>query len=393
MIENKKTVILSYLVTVLPATLSFYQLFVLYQIDIAVANIFYKNLSLILLLTSILALNTNYVYMLREGNQVVKTKSEYTILALYRIFSYLIIVVPLIIIENETFSNSIKVIIFGLFKLLIEIVNNFFRAKNLLKDLQRSIIFNVLIDFIVLCGIFYFHLLDYYTGFILGYIIYISIIWNRIQPHLGLKDLKNTSSKIIKYYLEKIGPLSISSIRENLSSQGVTYFSSSALSNNEYALLVNAIKIFSSGTILLGVLSNYYMQHIFRTGKRKFRDEILLTTAIGISLIFLKLILSFTDYFEGVGNKISWFLIFLFYLGIILNLNYTIIQGLYLKNKNFLSLYFFEFSFILTTLICFKISVFETFFLSGFYSYLVSTLILILSYEFIHRRRTQRNSI
>lgn len=369
----------SYLVTVLPAVIAFYQLYVLYEIDVHKANEFYKLSSLILLTTSVLALNTNYIFMLRVGSGLVSTKSEYSLISLYRILTYFFIVSPLIILNTVNYETALITIVFGLSKLSLELINNFFRSKNILPTLYKNVYLNTGVDFIILTSILLTESKNFFVFLIVGYIVQFALLIKRIIPFLGFNDFYKINKKqTIKFYLKKIGPLSLSSIRENLSTQGITFFGSLSFGGQEYALLVNAIKIYSSGTILLNVLNNFYMQSVFKTGIRKFKDEMLLSGIIILGTIFIKLILMYTGLFENTGNSLGWFLVVLYAFGILFNLQYIVKQGLCLKANKYLILNVFEITYISTSIICFLMGTFTSLFLASFFSYLIAFSIINL---------------
>lgn len=363
---------LGYASTVLPSLISFIQLYILYFISSTEANVFYIDISLFIMLSGILALNTGYVFIIRAGDFENKydIRNEYSVICLFRICTFFVIVIPVIILFGE--KLKIFIIVFAFFKLLIEMILIYFRATDQISRLFKIIVYIAFFDLLALILCYYFK-----ESFMLVYSITNLICFFLILPKWSLfKNLKPRMKKnIIKDYFDKIKPLSLSSIRENITGAGLIFFTSKLLNESDLELLINGIKIYSVGIILIGVYSNFYIQDIIRKG-RNLKDELFLYfSLIGLYTI-LHLILIKTEMFSNIGNELDSYLILFFVIGVLLQSRYFIFQSTRLINKSYPELYIFELSYI--------VSFFCIVFYGNFnYIFIVNFLCLTLSFTIL----------
>ena len=342
---NKRK-IFGYLTTILPALLAFIQLYLLYEFSAIEANIFFIDVSLTLFLSGVLALNTGYVFILRtkelKYNQLY---NEYLGVSLFRLATFLVIIIPAILLLSK--GQSIYVIIFAFIKLLIEIITIYFRATDQIYRLF-TVSFKVFVfDLLALSLCYYFK-----ESFIIFYSFTNFVALLIIFPYkVLLKKISIVYKKktIIKYF-DKIKPLSLSSVRENLAGSGLIYFSSILLAPDELAILINGVKVYSVGIILIGVYSNFYIQDFIRKG-RNIKDEYFLYFLLVIGYTVLQIILYQTHLFSDIAYLIPNFLLILFILGVFLQSRYFIFQSDMLIKNKYNNLYSFEIIYIICYII------------------------------------------
>ena len=144
--------------------------------------------------------------------------------------------------------------------------------------------------------------------------------------------------------------MSLSSVRENLSGSGLIFIASYTLLNNDLEKLINGTKIYSVGSILIGVYSNFYVQDLLRKG-RNIKDENILMFLLLFSYFILQLFLINTHLFSDVANKINIIFIIFYILGIVMQAKYFVYQNTMLRNNKNIELYIFESIYIITFLI------------------------------------------
>ena len=373
-----ETRIKAYILTFLPAVFSFFQLNVFVSISTISSNSFYTQYALCFMLMGILALNTNYIFIVRNSKGEVISSFEYILIICFRLFTFCIIIIP-IIIYNFDLKNSLGIIFFGLLRLFIESINNYYRALNNVNILFKNCLIIITLNTLALVYIFFTKSSFYLPLIISDLICLIFIAFPFILEIKKGLSLKINFKNLFKSYYTKIGPLSMSSIRENLSGQGVIYFASISLSPASLTILINALKVFSVGNILNSTLSNYYIQDILKNNKRKPLEEIFLGIIIFLSFVVIILILKQTQLFNNLYADLNFFYIALFYIGIIISMQYSIFQSQKIGNKNYKQIYLFELSSIIIFFIVFLYPFsLWSFFISNFISFSSSFLIIIL---------------
>lgn len=339
--NNRK--ILGYIATFIPALIGLIQLFLLYKASANEANLYFSAISLPLMLTGILAFNTGYVFILRANELSTNDAiSEYFGIVLLRLVTFFLIIVPsiLIFVKYEKFA----LILFSFLKLLIEMYSVYNRAIDRIDKVFKIVIISFIFDLIatLLCYNYRSNYIYIYTISSLASIFFIIDI-NVCKAFISSKINSSKSNE----YILKILPLSLSSIRENLTGPGLIFLSSKIISGGDLSLLINGNKIYSTGTILIGVYSNFYVQDLIRKG-RNLRDEYILFFLMIFCYTVLQVFLKYTGSFSNIGNLIPIHFIFLFIIGVILQAKYFVYQNTLLQKGENNKLYFFESVYILT---------------------------------------------
>ncbi len=339
--SNRK--ILGYVATFIPALIGLIQLFLLYKGSSSEANSYFSAISLPLMLSGILAFNTGYVFILRANKLTTNEAiSEYFGIVLLRLVTFVLIIVPSILIFIKYEKSAL--ILFSFLKLVIEIYSVFNRAIDRIDKVFKIVIISFICDLIatLLCHYYKDYYIYIYTLSSLVTIFFIIDI--RICKDFFIYKFNNLK---IKEYVVKILPLSLSSIRENLTGPGLIFLSSKILSSEDLSLLINGNKIYSTGTILIGVYSNFYVQDLIRKG-RNLRDEYILFLLMIFGYTILQIFLSYTGAFSNIGNLIPIQYILFFIIGVILQAKYFVYQNTLLKEGGYNKLYFFEIIYIVT---------------------------------------------
>ena len=321
----------------MPALIGLIQLFLLYRASSSEANSYFSAISLPLMLSGILAFNTGYVFILRANKLTTSEAiSEYFGIVLLRLVTFFLIIVPSILIFIKYQKSTL--IVFSLLKLVIEIYSVFNRAIDRIDKVFKIVILSFIFDLIATLLCFYFkdNFIYIYTLSSLATIFFIVDI--KFCKDFFTHKFDNLK---IKEYLTKILPLSLSSIRENLAGPGLIFLSSKILTGGDLSLLINGNKIYSTGTILIGVYSNFYVQDLIRKG-RNLRDEYILFLLMIFGYTVLQIFLSYTGAFSNIGNLIPFQFILFFIIGVILQAQYFVYQNTLLKNGENNKLYFFE---------------------------------------------------
>ena len=339
--SNRK--ILGYVATFIPALIGLIQLFLLYKGSSSEANSYFSAISLPLMLSGILAFNTGYVFILRANELTTNEAiSEYFGIVLLRLVTFVLIIVPSILIFVKYEKSAL--ILFSFLKLVIEIYSVFNRAIDRIDKVFKIVIISFICDLIATLLCYYYK--DYYIYiYTLSSLVTIFFIIDiRICEDFFIYKFNNLK---IKEYVVKILPLSLSSIRENLTGPGLIFLSSKILSSGDLSLLINGNKIYSTGTILIGVYSNFYVQDLIRKG-RNLRDEYILFLLMISGYTILQIFLSYTGAFSNIGNLIPIQFILFFIIGVILQAKYFVYQNTLLKEGENNKLYFFEIIYITT---------------------------------------------
>lgn len=339
--SNRK--ILGYVATFIPALIGLIQLFLLYKGSSSEANSYFSAISLPLMLSGILAFNTGYVFILRANELTTNEAiSEYFGIVLLRLVTFVLIIVPSILIFVKYEKSAL--ILFSFLKLVIEIYSVFNRAIDRIDKVFKIVIISFICDLIATLLCYYYK--DYYIYiYTLSSLVTIFFIIDiRICEDFFIYKFNNLK---IKEYVVKILPLSLSSIRENLTGPGLIFLSSNILSSGDLSLLINGNKIYSTGTILIGVYSNFYVQDLIRKG-RNLRDEYFLFLLMISGYTILQIFLSYTGAFSNIGNLIPIQFILFFIIGVILQAKYFVYQNTLLKEGENNKLYFFEIIYITT---------------------------------------------
>ena len=242
-LNNRK--LLGYILTVIPALLAFIQLFLLYKISSLEANKYFSEISLSLMLSGILSFNTGYVFIMRavELNNE-ELFNEYNGIILFRIVGFLIIILPAILLFSK--ESSFFLIIYSFCKLLIEIKSVYLRAIDKISELFKVVIIVFVVDLCVTIYCFFIaH--DFIIYYSIGSFLSLLIISNRNLFNYKINITLNKSK--FKIYFSKILPLSLSSVRENLSGSGLIFIASYTLLNNDLEKLINGTELYSVGSI------------------------------------------------------------------------------------------------------------------------------------------------
>ena len=382
-LNNRK--LLGYILTVIPALLAFIQLFLLYKISSLEANKYFSEISLSLMLSGILSFNTGYVFIMRavELNNE-ELFNEYNGIILFRIVGFLIIILPAILLFSK--ESSFFLIIYSFCKLLIEIKSVYLRAIDKISELFKVVIIVFVVDLCVTIYCFFIaH--DFIIYYSIGSFLSLLIISNRNLFNHNINITFNKSK--FKIYFSKILPLSLSSVRENLSGSGLIFIASYTLLNNDLEKLINGTKIYSVGSILIGVYSNFYVQDLLRKG-RNIKDENILMFLLLFSYFILQLFLINTHLFSDVANKINIIFIFFYILGIVMQAKYFVYQNTMLRNNKNIELYIFESIYIITFLITLITKNFNYYFIINFISFSISFTIIKIKTK-IYELRLSRN--
>lgn len=378
----------AYVLTFLPAIFAFVQLNVFTSISLSNSNYFYSQYALSFMLMGILALNTNYVFIVRNSKGEVTSSIEYILIICFRLFTFAVIITP-IIIYNYELKNSLGIICFAFNRLLLESVNNYYRALNNVDILFKNILIIIGLNTLALVFI-YFTKSSFYLPLIISDFIALLLISFAFMLEIKKEFfLKINLKSLFESYYTRIAPLGMSSIRENLSGQGIIYFASLVISQSSLAILINAHKVFSIGNILNSTVSNYYIQDVLRYNKRKPFEEIFLAITIFLSFIAIIIILKYTQLFNNLYSDLDFFYIALFYLGIIVSMQYTIFQSQEVGKKKYKLIYTFEFISIITFIIIFLYSDdLWLFFISSFLAFSLSLFIVnIVKYAYVRNKR------
>lgn len=339
--SNRK--ILGYIATFIPALIGLIQLFLLYKASSSEANSYFSAISLPLMLSGILAFNTGYVFILR-ANELTTSEaiSEYFGIVLLRLMTFVLIIVPSILIFIKYQKSAL--ILFSFLKLVIEIYSVFNRAIDRIDKVFKIVILSFLFDLIATLLCYYYKGYYIYIYTLSSLVTIFFIIDIKICRDFFIHKFDNLK---IKEYLTKILPLSLSSIRENLTGPGLIFLSSEILTGGDLSLLINGNKIYSTGTILIGVYSNFYVQDLIRKG-RNLKDEYILFLLMISGYTVLQIFLSYTGAFSNIGNLIPIHFILFFIIGVMLQAQYFVYQNLLLKKAENNKLYFFETIYIIT---------------------------------------------
>ena len=382
--SNRK--ILGYVATFIPALIGLIQLFVLYKGSSIEANTYFSAISLPLMLTGILAFNTGYVFILRASElNLNEAISEYFGIVLFRIATFVLIIVPSILVFVKYEKSAL--ILFSFLKLLIEIYSVFNRAIDRIDKVFKIVIISFIFDLIATFFCFYYK--DYYIYiYSLSSLATIFFILDvRICKDFFAHKFNNLK---IKEYVIKILPLSLSSIRENLTGPGLIFLSSKILTNGDLSLLINGNKIYSTGTILIGVYSNFYVQDLIRKG-RNLKDEYTLFFLMLFGYAILQIFLTYTGAFSNIGNLIPIQFILFFIIGVILQAKYFVYQNTLLKNGENNKLYLFEIIYIVTFFIILLTRKVNFLFIINFFCISTSFILLTLknkSYGYFQSRNS-----
>lgn len=307
------------------------------------------EVSILLGLSGFLALNFNYVLILRAAKLTsIVFDSEVFMLLIYRkIVNYSLIFVLYIF-----YDFSINSIFYFASRFSIEGILNVFRASYKIKLLNRySIIFYALDILLIL--LFLVGAIDLST------LSYLWLLLHVISSITSLLIVKINCSAfklgVVADYFKLAGPLLLSSARELISGHGLIVAASQVLTPNSLLIFFTINKLFKVATILFTSVSNFFIQQITRKQFDKYLFVAITMLSISV-MVFIYFLLDVLLSFWGLENRFDFYETLGLFITPILVSGYSVVQYYLMAKREIRDVYLLESFIIFVCLFCFYLA-------------------------------------
>lgn len=309
---------------------------------------YFSWLSLIGTVALITSFNTNYIFMTEAAGkkEISVLNYEFKQLVIWRVFS-LVIVLSVVV----PFKNFFLVVLWGVSRVLVESVLNYFRAH----FKYQHVFFGVLL--VSILDLLGFYLSWFYTlevSYTITGLYSLTAVLFGFFFIIRLESLGNNNLSFvltIKYYLSKSGPLAMSSIREAVLGTFLIYLISMYDAVN-LDLAIRQIKLLLLGLIVSSSISNYYIQKVLREG-RDWLEELFLAILFVFTYVALYWFLTLTELFDSIIDTLHYYDFLVGLLITFLATNYSIEQALMIQHGESRNILIIESSIILSFIILF----------------------------------------